>query len=346
MRVVQSLDEKKWRRFINGHPESNFFHTPEIFHVFTRTKNYTPSLWAALDDNEDVLALFFPVNVTLYRRLRALTTRAIAYGSVLYKRAPDGLDALHLLLNTYKKQISKSLLFTELRNLSDLTEAQPVLQENGFEYRDELNYLVDLNRDADLILQGLGKKTRKHIRRGLRRGYIAMSEVNNPDELREWYVVLQKTYSRARVPLADHSLFEAVLDVLVPKKMAMFLAGRIDGRIVACSLVLLHKDQIYDWYGGVDRSYGVYTPSELLIWHILKWGAENGYRVFDFGLAGNPDVEYGVRNFKAKFNGEEVCYGRNTATHMPGVFILARGCYAIYRQIFRFTKRKHNWNIM
>jgi serine/alanine adding enzyme len=338
MRVVQSLDEKKWRRFINEHQESNVFHTPEVFHVFARAKNHIPKLWAVLDDNGDVLALFLPVNVTLYRRLRVLTTRAIAYGSVLFPRGRKGFEALTLLLNTYRKNVGKSLLFTELRNLSDLTDAQPILHECGFEYTDELNYLFSLDRDVDSVLQRIGRATRKHIRRGLRRGLVEISEVKDYDELGEWYVLLEKTYNRARIPLGDRSLFDAVFDVMVTRRMAKFLVGRVNGKVVVCSLILLYKDRIFDWYGGVDRSYGKCSPSELMIWYELKWGSENGYRIFDFGLAGNPNVEYGVRNFKAKFRGKEVCYGRNTHIHLPGVFRLTRLGYEGYRAFLRFAK--------
>jgi hypothetical protein len=340
MQVVQSLDEKKWRRFINDHQESNVFHTPELFRVFARTKNHIPELWAALDYRGNVLVLFLPVNVTLFRKLRVLTTRAVVYGSVLLNQGSLGLEALTLLLNTYKRNVGKSLVFTELRNLSDLMEAQPVLQECGFEFADELNYKFRLERDVDSVLQRIGRATRKHIRRGLRQGLVEISDVKDCAELEEWYGLLEKIYSRARVPLADRSLFEAAYDVLVPRKMAKFLVGRVNEKLVVCSLILLYKDQIFVWYGGVDRSYGKYNPSELMIWHEMKWGAENGYRVFDFGLAGNPNVEYGVRDFKAKFKGKEVCYGRNTHIHLPGVFRMIRLGYEGYRTVLRFTKQK------
>ena len=37
------------------------------------------------------------------------------------------------------------------------------------------------------------------------------------------------------------------------------------------------------------------------MWHTLDWGAEDGYSLNNFGGAGKPDEEYGVRDFKAKF---------------------------------------------
>ena len=61
--------------------------------------------------------------------------------------------------------------------------------------------------------------------------------------------------------------------------MVKFLLAQVDGVYVAASVELLYKDVIYGWYGGMDREYGRYIPNELLVWHILSWGAENGYRI-------------------------------------------------------------------
>ena len=51
------------------------------------------------------------------------------------------------------------------------------------------------------------------------------------------------------------------------------------------------------------------------MWDIIRWGAKNGYGVLDFGGAGKPGEEYGVRDFKSKFNGKLVNFGRNTRVH-------------------------------
>jgi lipid II:glycine glycyltransferase (peptidoglycan interpeptide bridge formation enzyme) len=95
---------------------------------------------------------------------------------------------------------------------------------------------------------------------------------------------------------------------------------------------LLFKDVIYGWYGGTDRAYSAYQPNELLQWHVLQWGAENGYRLYDFGGAGKPDEDYGVREYKAKFRGELVSFGRNTLVHAPALLHLSQWGYKAYQR--------------
>jgi len=144
---------------------------------------------------------------------------------------------------------------------------------------------------------------------------------------------MQQTYARAQVPLADLSLFEAVFDILVPQGMAKMLLAQVDGRYVAASVEVPYKDVIYSWYSGYDPAFQKVYPNDNLVWHILEWGAKNGYRCFDFGGAGRPDEDYGPRDFKAKFGGTLVSYGRHTCVHAPLFLAFSRIGYQIYRKM-------------
>lgn len=332
--TVDNLPEDKWRDYVYQHPASNIFHTPEMYQVFAHTKGHKPMLWAATD-NDQILALFQPIKITLKDGVfRYLTTRAVSYGSVLYTPTPEGRNALQELLKTYTQQVDSAVIFTELRNLSDLEATQPILAECEFIYEDHLDYLVNLNLTPEEVFENIGKRTRKNIRRGLRKAEVIIEEVHTSDQLLVLYELLQKTYAAAHVPLADWSLFKAAFDVLHPQNMAKFLLARVEDNYAACSVELVYKDTIYGWYGGMDRDYSSYIPNELMIWYILEWGAENSYRIYDFGGAGKPDEEYPVRDFKAKFGGDLVCYGRNTYVHANARLGLSKLGYAAYQKLY------------
>jgi len=333
VRIVQQLDEHLWREFVDNHPQGNVFHTPEMFEVFDKAEGHRPMMWAAVDGDGRPLALLPAVQITLMGGLlHRLTTRAVAYGGILCAPGPEGTDALSALLEVYRREGTDGALFTELRNLSDVSGLQPALKESNFVYEDHLDYLIDLDRSPDDLLSSIGRRTRKNIRRGLRRGDVIMEEVKGQEGVDTCYDMLRRTYSSADVPLADKSLFEATFDVLYPKNMVRFTVARVDQAIVAISVELLYRDVVYGWYGGLDREYGAYVPNELLMWHILEWSIENDYKVYDFGGAGKPDEEYGPRKFKAKFRGDLVCYGRNTCIHAPALLQLSQWGYAAYRR--------------
>ncbi len=337
MRVVQSLDKGIWKNFVDNNPRGNIFHTPEMFQVFARAVGHRPELWAVIGAESEVLALMMPVHMTLMNGwLQRFTTRSVVYGSILCQPTNEGQDALGLLLESYAKSVKGRSLFTELRNLCDVGELQPLLERNSYVHEGHLNYLIDLGRSPEEVLQSIGPKTRKNIRRGLRDGRVKITEITKRADLHHWYETLSKTYDNARVPLADRSLFEAAFDILQPKGMAKFLLAQVEGQAAACSAELPYKKTIYGWYGGSDRAYSKYLPNEMLIWHILEWGASNGYLIYDFGGAGKPDEEYGVRDFKAKFGGELVNFGRYTCKHAPSLLKLSKSGYSLYKRFFSF----------
>jgi serine/alanine adding enzyme len=330
--VVNSLPEDEWRQFVEKHPAGNVFHTPEMFQVFSQTKGFRPELWAGTKDGR-VLALLLPAQITLMNGLlRRLTTRSVAHGSVVCMPDAEGQEALSELLQTYKRETGGTPLFTELRNQSNLEGIQPILHEHGFVYEDHLNYLINLKRSPESIFENFGRRTRKNIRRGLKQGKVVIEEAKDWKQVAACYSLISRTYRSVHVPLADISLFEAAFELLHPKKMVRFTLAHVDQTPVAASVELLYKDLIYGWYGGVDRNYSSYVPNELVMWDILKWGAENGYHLYDFGGAGSPDEEYGVRDFKAKFGGELVCFGRNICIHSPLSLRLSKLGYRVLRR--------------
>lgn len=336
--IVNSVNEDAWRFFVDQHPCGNIFHTPEMFRVFEQAIGHRPLLWAALDQYGEILAMLHPVQISLANGvLRRLTTRAVVYGGVLCTPRSANQDVLNVLLQAYCQDAAQESLFTEIRNLSDLSIIQPLLSQCEFYYEDHLNYLIRLNGSTGEILQKIGSRTRKNIRRAMHRGTVIAEDFCDPDLLPTWYELLQKSYSAARVPLADISLFEAAFQILQPRGMAQFWLAHTDSAYVAASLELLYKDIIYGWYSGVDRDYSREFPGELLMWRVLERGCMNGYKVYDFGGAGRPDEEYGVRDFKAKFGGDLVCFGRNKKVHSPNLLRWSEKGYSVYRHLLGFV---------
>ncbi len=331
--ISTSLPEDEWRSWVSANPAGNVFHTPEMFQVFQRTRGYRPEVWVARDENQRILALFLPVTISIrggiFRRLSAHT---VAYGSVLCDPGEEAKEALAALLQRYQDARGGSSIYTELRNLNDMSSYQAVLSQSGFVYEEHLNYQIDLTGSAEAVFSRIGKRTQKHIKRALNRSELTLEDVTDRSGLEECYRLLSKTYRLARVPLADRSLFDAAVDLLHPKGMLRVTAARLGATPVAASFELLYKDVIYGWYGGMDREFSRYTPNEFLMWHILRWGAENGYRVYDFGGAGKPDEEYGVRDFKAKFGGALVNYGRFRWISNPFLYGLSTLGYKVYRR--------------
>jgi lipid II:glycine glycyltransferase (peptidoglycan interpeptide bridge formation enzyme) len=87
--------------------------------------------------------------------------------------------------------------------------------------------------------------------------------------------------------------------------------------IVGVLYLLTYKEMAYVWYAGSLPGYYEKHPNDILYWEAIKWSCRNGYKIFDFGGAGSPNEEYGVREFKKQFGGELVNYGRFEKSYRP-----------------------------
>ena len=333
MKIVHQLDPIRWKNFVDEHPDGNIYHTPEMFDVFSRTKGHHPVLWAVTRENGKILALMPVVNITLFNGpLRPLTTRAVAYGSVLCVPNDQGRAALGLLLEAYKKDAGAAALFTEFRNLSDMGTLKPMLNDCGFVYEEHLNFLVDLTLPQETIWRNISRRKRERINSSRGKGTI-IEEVTGHEKLEIAYRFLQDVYTRVQVPLADPSLFTAAFDVLAPRGMCQVTLARAGEQYAATIFLLSYHGRVIYWYVGADRAFSTYSPSELLVWHALQWGKENGYQIFDFGGGGKPDQEYGPREFKSRFGGVEVNYGRHLCVHAPMRLKFSEVGYQLYRRV-------------
>jgi serine/alanine adding enzyme len=267
-----------------------------------------------------------------------LATRSVVFGGVLCAASEEARRALALLLDAYNREEKKATLFTEIRNLSDMGIILPVLDGHGYSYEDHLNFQVDLRRAPEEIFQSIGPRTRKNIRRALKKGEVTIKEITDRAGIAIGYDLLERTYRLARVPLADQSLFEAAFEVLKPAGMIRGLLASVSQGPAAVTFELLYKKSIHGWYGGIDRRFSAFSPNELLTWHMLEWGAQSGFHLYDFGGAGRSDKKYGVRDFKAKFGGRLVSFGRNICVHRPIWTRLSRIGYHFYQRSRRYRK--------
>jgi len=85
---------------------------------------------------------------------------------------------------------------------------------------------------------------------------------------------------------------------------------------------------IYEWYVcGLDHEYKDLHPSVLATWAAIEYALENNIPQFDFMGLGVPEKPYGVRDFKMRFGGELVNYGRFARINNRMIYFAAETGY-------------------
>ena len=331
--INDSPDTKQWSEFVYNHPHGNIFQTPEMAEVYKRTKNYEPITLAAIDEGtNEMVGVLLAVVIKEKSVLGSFSARSVIHGGPLFINDKKGREAAKRLLEYYNKISPKKPLYTLVRNMYDTSEVSSIFNSVGYKYEDHLNYLIDLNLSISELWSRLYKSRRNGINRAKRRGVI-IDEVVDEDAIPVMYELLKETYRDAKIPFADMSLLQSIFDVLKQKDMAKFFIANWEDTGIGIIVIVIYKDTIFDWYAGAPRRYSHLCPNDILAWHAIEWGSKNGYRIFDFGGAGNPKEEYGVREFKKQFGGELVNFGRYMKTHSPVKMKIAEKGFEIYRKI-------------
>jgi hypothetical protein len=331
--VVNSLAQSSWRTFVDNNPDARIFHSPEMAAVFANTRNFTPTLWAALDQDTTVHALMLPVDITILPwPLRAVTTRTVVYDGILCSPGLTGQLALAALLRHYNAQRQSRTLFTELRNSCDTSSFQSAFKQNGFLYEEHMNFLIDLTQPTSVLWKNIRSNAQRNIRKAQKQN-VVIEEAHTLQSVSDAYGILRTVYKRLRVPLPDVSLFHSAFTVLHPVNLMHVLNAKVNGVTIGALTLLLYKGTVLYWYTGSLREYSEYRVSDLLVWHALQLGQMHHCHTFDFGGGGRPTEDYTVRDFKAKFGGREVAYGRNVCVHSPLTLRAGKVGYSCFRAL-------------
>lgn len=235
-----------------------------------------------------------------------LTRRAIIVGGPLLANDITN-NEVEWLMNSTRKSLKGKAIYIETRNFNDYSALKDGFVASGFEYVPHLNFHVDTT-SKEIIEGNLSKSRKRDIRVSFRDGSVI---VNNPtiEQVRSYYVILADLYkTKVKLPLFPLEFFEKLYELDSSRFLLVEYNGEIFGGTVC---VCLQDKTMFEWFVcGKDGVVKNIFPSEVATYAGLQCSVDDNCAKFDMMGAGSPNVKYGVRDFKAKFGGQLVEYGR------------------------------------
>jgi serine/alanine adding enzyme len=307
------IDYNKWSEFVEKHPEGNIFQTPEMFHLYKSAKYYEPIIVICVNEKNEILGLVLSVIQKEYKGvLGRLSSRSIIFGAPLIK--DNDIEVLNILLNGYDKIVKHKAVYTQIRNLWNTDSYRGIYDKHKYVYEEHLNILIDLTKSEDLLWKEVDPKRRRQINKTEGHG-ISVEILNEVDLIEKSYEILFDVYKRAKLPFPCSEYFKCANSILGSKGYLKYLGAFCENKLIGVVYVLCYNSKVYEWYIGCYADYMKIHPNGLIIWNAFVWGKNNHYKIYDFGGAGKPGKEYGVREFKKKFGGTTVNFGRYQKVH-------------------------------
>ena len=323
---------KKDINSLSRFPESNIFHSPEIYKVYKKTSNYNPGLIIVRSDIGEIEGILLYRLQSYSRLLSYFTTRSIVVGGPLVRSSSHKSEVTRKIFEIYESRIPGNVLFTEIRNLWEDNNRQKVMKKLGYDSKEHINYIINLSVGQKNLWKNLNKKRRNGIRRSIREE-VTIATNFDLDLVSTHYEIFKEVYRKAGIPLSDISLFSSAYSLLYKSKMLKCFSAISNSVIIGALWVLCYQDKMYNWYCASKPQFLNKYPNDYLVWKAMEWGSDNNYNVFDLGGAGNPHTEYGVRNFKKKFGGRTIHPNRFYKTHNKSTYLTTKFFYDIIRKI-------------
>ena len=310
MRLIDGghIDPIMWSELVKQSPVATWFQTREAY-LFFNDLSFLEAFAIALESDGQLKGLVVGYIQKDGGKIKQFFSRRaiIVGGPLLSDDITD--EELAFLLSALIKKLRKKAIFIETRNFNDYNRWRPVFEREGFGYEPHYDVQVETT-SMELVNSKLDRNRRRNIKKALDNG-VVIDENPDADDLRRLYAMLEELYvTKVKTPLFPFEFFEKLSKI---PSSRFFVAKNAEGQLLGGLVcVALEHRTVYAWLAcGDDYNYKSLSPSVMVNYAGVSYAARQGIPRFDFMGAGKPDDGgYGVRDFKLKFGGELVEYGR------------------------------------
>lgn len=194
---------------------------------------------------------------------------------------------------------ARQALCAQVQELGERLQVQHVELRNAWE--EQTSGLPRLNRyvtftqsigpDEKAILESIPRKTRAAVRKALKNDLAFRREFSDASTFEDLY---SQNLRKLGTPCFPRSYFEALLNNF--RDMVDVREVRSGENTVAAVLSFYFRDQILPYYGASDPLYNAIAPNNFMYFELMRWGGQNGYRLFDFGRSKRVKGSYDFKS--------------------------------------------------
>jgi lipid II:glycine glycyltransferase (peptidoglycan interpeptide bridge formation enzyme) len=327
------VDKQCWSEFVINHPAGTIFQTPEMVTLYNLSNNHKPIVIAAVSDDNSLSGILVAVIQTEHNGLLGrLSSRAIVWGGPLVLNSD--IYVFNGLISEFDKKCKQIAIYSQFRNTYDFTEYKSQFLYQKYHYEEHLDIIFDLQVGLSVLWNGIHPTRKKQINRGYKRE-IRTKVIDSLSgfEFENCYDILKQVYKDAKLPCPARDYLLNAVNIFEKTNRFKTIVAIYKDQIVGFRFFLCYNSVLYDWYAGSLKDHYDKYPNDILPWELITWGVNNGYKSFDFGGAGNPGKPYGVRDFKSKFGGNIINFGRYEKIYNPLLFRIAKIGFSIWRHI-------------
>ncbi len=328
--LVNSVLEDTFRKFVLNHPEGNFFQSIDFFQLCEGLDGFEAFLLLSINNPGEIAGSMMGVIQTNGTGLKSwFSRRLIIWGGPLVTEENKNTTT-RALLKSLKEFAAGKAIFIEFRNLFDCENFKSDFESQRFQFQPYLNFLIATDDEA-LVLKRMHGNRRREINKSLKTG-AQIREANSIEEVHAFYKILDVLYrERVKKPLPEFELFQRLWESDSAKIFIVLFNDKVVGG-AACPIFA--EKVIYDWFhcGVMNVAKGVFA-GVLAAFAPIKHALDYNFEYMDFMGGGKPDEPYGVRDFKARYGGKRVAFGRFVTVLNRPLFEIGKLGLKVYQKL-------------
>lgn len=163
-------------------------------------------------------------------------------------------------------------------------------------------YLIDLTKTEEELLKNMHPKGRYNIRVAQKHGVVTRED-NSPEAF-EKYLDLMFSGTAKRQGIYSHGRnYHIQLWKALKNNIAHLFVAEYKKEIITADIIFEFNKKIYYAYSASRLENKEVMAPTLLLWEIIRWGKQNGDRIFDLWGA---EEGKGFSRFKEQFGGQVV----------------------------------------
>ena len=315
--LCNDIERAEWSKLVANSTTGTWFQTQEAYDFFAFQPDLFEPFNLGLRSAHGLRGICIGyVTKEPHKVKQFFTRRAIIIGGPCLANNCTNAEA-EALMNAVRNKIENKAIYIETRNFNDYGRWKEAFEKAGFVYQPHLDFHIDCT-DEEAMWARLSDNRKRQIKRAMQHG-VHIEEAQNEQEIEAWYMILETLYrTKVKTPLFPLSFFLT----FYRQRLGKYLLVKHEGQIIGGIMCPVWNGKcIYEWFVcGDDKMYKEQYPSVMSTYAAMEYAQKNGLPRFDLMGAGKPDKAYSVRDFKARFGGQEVEYGRWLYVNKPALY--------------------------
>lgn len=156
---------------------------------------------------------------------------------------------------------------------------------------------IDLSKSLEELWNSLDKDAKWGVKKAEKSG-LNVKIIEDEMGWKDFYEIYKKTCLYGKIVPRDMD------EIKIGKLLGCFF----EGKMIAGAVIKINADRVTLFLNASEHEHLKYQPNNLLYWSIIKWGKENGFKIFDLGgyqiNAKEGSKLYEINRFKLRWGGE------------------------------------------